>query len=216
VGLFDILRGQRAPKRANLDNLFALTTAQTTLSVSLGYEPMKSAAVCFKPVEMAGFGELRRDLDELLAANEATSGTRFRHQEDEFGFLWLVVEDDDFEDLVTTAHMLNQTLEEGGFSEQLLCSVFGFHPAEGPDAYFVYAYKRGTFYPFVPLPGDDKRRDNAVELRLKAALGKEVTLETRVDPTLLGGLVVKVGSRMVDTSLRTRLNSLKVAMKEVG
>ena len=41
-------------------------------------------------------------------------------------------------------------------------------------------------------------------------------LEERVDAGLLGGLVVKVGSRMVDTSLRTKLNSLKVAMKEVG
>ncbi len=41
-------------------------------------------------------------------------------------------------------------------------------------------------------------------------------LEERVDPALLGGLVVKVGSRMIDTSLRTKLNSLKVAMKEVG
>jgi F-type H+-transporting ATPase subunit delta len=51
---------------------------------------------------------------------------------------------------------------------------------------------------------------------LKAALGKEVMLEERVDAGLLGGLVVKVGSRMVDTSLRTKLNSLKVAMKEVG
>jgi F-type H+-transporting ATPase subunit delta len=56
----------------------------------------------------------------------------------------------------------------------------------------------------------------ALKQALKATLGKEVSLETRVDPTLLGGLVVKVGSRMVDTSLRTRLNSLKVAMKEVG
>ena len=41
-------------------------------------------------------------------------------------------------------------------------------------------------------------------------------LDERVDPGLLGGLVVKVGSRMIDTSLRTKLNSLKVAMKEVG
>jgi len=56
----------------------------------------------------------------------------------------------------------------------------------------------------------------ALKQALKAALGKEVMLEERVDPSLLGGLVVKVGSRMVDTSLRTRLNSLKVAMKEVG
>lgn len=56
----------------------------------------------------------------------------------------------------------------------------------------------------------------ALKQALKAALGKEVMLEQRVDPTLLGGLVVKVGSRMVDSSLRTRLNTLKVAMKEVG
>ncbi len=51
---------------------------------------------------------------------------------------------------------------------------------------------------------------------LKAQLGKDVTLATSVDPALLGGLVVKVGSRMVDTSLRSKLNSLKIAMKEVG
>lgn len=56
----------------------------------------------------------------------------------------------------------------------------------------------------------------ALKQALKAALGKEVMLEERVDPSLLGGLVVKVGSRMVDTSLRTRLNSLRIAMKEVG
>ena len=56
----------------------------------------------------------------------------------------------------------------------------------------------------------------ALRQALKAALGNEVMLEERVDPALLGGLVVKVGSRMVDTSLRTKLNSLKVAMKEVG
>ncbi|HVQ11479.1 MAG TPA: F0F1 ATP synthase subunit delta [Methyloceanibacter sp.] len=56
----------------------------------------------------------------------------------------------------------------------------------------------------------------ALKQALQAALGQEVMLEERVDPGLLGGLVVKVGSRMVDTSLRTKLNSLKVAMKEVG
>jgi len=51
---------------------------------------------------------------------------------------------------------------------------------------------------------------------LKASLGKDVALETKVDPALIGGLIVKVGSRMIDGSLRTKLNSLKIAMKEVG
>jgi F-type H+-transporting ATPase subunit delta len=56
----------------------------------------------------------------------------------------------------------------------------------------------------------------ALQTALKSALHKDVQLEQRVDPTLLGGLIVRVGSRMIDNSLRTKLNSLKTVMKEVG
>ena len=48
---------------------------------------------------------------------------------------------------------------------------------------------------------------------LKASLGREVALSTRVDSSILGGLIVKVGSRMMDNSLKTKLQSLKIAMK---
>ncbi|MDW3182492.1 MULTISPECIES: F0F1 ATP synthase subunit delta [unclassified Roseobacter] len=51
---------------------------------------------------------------------------------------------------------------------------------------------------------------------LKASTGKTVTLNATVDESLIGGLIVKVGSRMVDTSIRAKLNSLQNAMKEVG
>jgi F-type H+-transporting ATPase subunit delta len=51
---------------------------------------------------------------------------------------------------------------------------------------------------------------------LKASVGKDVQVHAKVDPKLLGGLVVKIGSRMIDSSLRTKLNSLKVAMKGTG
>ena len=56
----------------------------------------------------------------------------------------------------------------------------------------------------------------ALKDALKASLGKDVALETKVDPALIGGLIVRVGSRMLDSSLRTKLSSLKLAMKEVG
>ncbi len=56
----------------------------------------------------------------------------------------------------------------------------------------------------------------ALKDALKSALGKDVALEAKVDPALIGGLIVKVGSRMLDGSLRTKLNSLKLVMKEVG
>ena len=64
-------------------------------------------------------------------------------------------------------------------------------------------------------PLSDSHADG-LRAALKAALGKDVALDARVDPALIGGLVVKVGSRMIDGSLRTKLNSLKIAMKEVG
>jgi F-type H+-transporting ATPase subunit delta len=51
---------------------------------------------------------------------------------------------------------------------------------------------------------------------LRISIGKNVRIETRVDPNLLGGLVVKVGSRMIDSSLRTKLNNLKVVMRGIG
>ena len=59
---------------------------------------------------------------------------------------------------------------------------------------------------------------NTQELRatLKAKTGKDVTLNSIVDPAILGGLIVKIGSHMIDSSIRTKLNNLKMAMKEVG
>ncbi len=51
---------------------------------------------------------------------------------------------------------------------------------------------------------------------LKSKMGKTVTLETSVDPSLIGGLVVKVGSQMIDSSLKTKLTAMKIAMKEVS
>jgi len=55
---------------------------------------------------------------------------------------------------------------------------------------------------------------DALRAALKSVTGKDVDLDVKVDPAILGGLVVKLGSRMVDSSLRTKLNALKHAMKE--
>jgi len=67
----------------------------------------------------------------------------------------------------------------------------------------------------VAEPLSDKNLD-ALKTALKAVSGKDVTLHVKVDPSIIGGLVVKLGSRMVDSSLRTKLNSIKHAMKEAG
>lgn len=57
---------------------------------------------------------------------------------------------------------------------------------------------------------------DALAASLKKSVGKDVKVNTTVDESLIGGLVVKVGSKMIDTSIRAKLNSLQNAMKEVG
>jgi F-type H+-transporting ATPase subunit delta len=60
----------------------------------------------------------------------------------------------------------------------------------------------------------DQEKD--LKAALKGVAGKDVMINVTVDPSLLGGLIVKIGSRQIDTSLKTKLNSLKLALKEVG
>ncbi|MBH0238058.1 F0F1 ATP synthase subunit delta [Methylobrevis albus] len=59
---------------------------------------------------------------------------------------------------------------------------------------------------------------HAAELKaaLSAMTGKTVVLDASVDPSLIGGLIVRLGSRMIDTSIKSKLNALKIALKEVG
>jgi F-type H+-transporting ATPase subunit delta len=57
---------------------------------------------------------------------------------------------------------------------------------------------------------------NEIRNALKAVTGKDVVVDVKIDPAIIGGLIVKLGSRMVDDSLRTKLNAIKHAMKEAG
>ncbi|WP_414652821.1 F0F1 ATP synthase subunit delta [Hansschlegelia sp.] len=67
----------------------------------------------------------------------------------------------------------------------------------------------------VAEPLTDARR-SALTAALRDVTGKTVEFDVKVDPKILGGLVVRLGSRMIDASLKTKLNSIKLAMKEVG
>ena len=76
------------------------------------------------------------------------------------------------------------------------------------------AHRRGEIAAEVASAGKlTPAQEQAVTSALRQAMGAKVTVETRVDPSLLGGLVVRVGSRMVDSSLKTKLQKLELAMK---
>jgi hypothetical protein len=176
MGLTDILFGRKKLKEASRERLFALTTAAVTLDVEQGLRPAGVGAVVFKPLSAGEFAQVDRDIQELLETVAAGSGSRLGREQDSLGFQWIVVHDPDLEDQVTAVHAVASELEARGFGPQLLAAVFKFEGGKHP-VYWIYGYKRGAFWPFVPT-GKGQERDNAEELALKAKLAAELPIES--------------------------------------
>jgi hypothetical protein len=175
MGLGDVLFGRKKLRGPNLDKLFALTTAQLTLETELNLNPAGVAAVVFKPLSAGEFARAEQEIDELLSVTAQSSGSQVRRRSDTYGFQWLVVRDRDFEDLVTSVHLVSSELDARGFGGQLLAALFAFDGYTKP-VNLIYGYKRGAFWPFIPT-GKDQERDNAEEIRLKNELEGELPIE---------------------------------------
>jgi hypothetical protein len=175
VKFLDALLGRSRPAQPKLDALFGVTGAAITLEAAAGTRPTGQAAVCFKPASGQGFAAASEELHGLLELAVKEAGSTLAVTDDHYGYRWVVLADPDMEDLVTAVHLVNSTLEQHGFGPQLLCSVFGFSGESGKRIHLVYLYKRGTFYPFAPLGGE--RRDNELELRVKATLAGDLPIE---------------------------------------
>jgi PspA associated protein B len=175
LGFLDVLGGRKRLKEASRDQLFALATAVVTLELEHGLKPAGKAAVVFKPLSAAEFVRAENELQELLDVVAQSTGARLRRSTDSYGYEWLVFEDPDFEDLVNAVHIVGEELHSRGFGPQLLAAIFRFDGQAHP-VYWIYGYKRGAFWPFVPT-GSENERDNAEELELKAKLEKELPIE---------------------------------------
>ncbi len=177
MGLRDVLFGRKKLKEPAQERLFAISTARITLETELDMKPAGAAGVCFKPLSAGEFVRAENELQELLDAVASESGSKVERRSDEMGFEWLIVRDADFEDLVTTVHLVASELTARGFGPQLLAAAFPFEGKfkEG-RAYWLYGFKQGAFWPFVPT-GKEQGRDNAEELELKAKLEKELPIE---------------------------------------
>ncbi|MER7896648.1 hypothetical protein ABTX62_11125 [Streptomyces sp. NPDC096046] len=179
MGLLDILLGRTKPVVADLDRLFALPSAAVTLEAAAGFTPTGRGAVCFATVEGAAFEESHREVRALLDADADRDGSPVELKQDDYGYSWLVSRraPDRLSALVNDLHAVNSQLEANGFGPQLLCSLAGFENLSGRRLALVYLYKRGTFYPFAPLPDGTQRRDNALELQVRSALAGDLRIE---------------------------------------
>jgi hypothetical protein len=179
MGLLDILLGRTKPVGADLDRLFALPSAAVTLEAAAGFTPTGRGAVCFATVEGAAFEQSHREVQALLDADTEREGPPVELRQDDYGYSWLVSRrsPDQLSALVNDLHAVNSQMEVNGFGPQLLCSLAGFEDRSGRRLALVYLYKRGTFYPFAPLPDGTERRDNPLELQVRAALSGDLRLE---------------------------------------
>ncbi|WP_445524225.1 PspA-associated protein PspAB [Streptomyces cyslabdanicus] len=179
MGLLDILLGRTKPVLPDLDQLFALPSAAVTLQAAAGFTPTGQGAVCFATVEGAAFEQTHREVQALLDADADREGPPVELSRDSYGYSWLVSRrsPDQLPELVNDLHAVNSAMEVNGFGPQLLCSLAGFHDDSGRRLALVYLYKRGTFYPFAPLAGRQQRRDNPLELRVKAVLADDLRIE---------------------------------------
>jgi hypothetical protein len=170
MGFLDILTGKRKIKGPAPDRLFAMSTAAVTLDMTLQLRSSGKAAIVFQPLATADFESIVTDMEEVLR------GTG----DDTFGYRWMVLSDPDFEDLVVGINVVSQALQDAGYGERILCAVFGFRDAQDKPVYWIYNYKRGAYYPFVPS-GGEQRRDTERELRLKAQIGNELPVEAELE-----------------------------------
>jgi hypothetical protein len=195
VGLLDALTGRHQVKGPAPDRLFAIATAYITLQSAHQIDPAGAAAIVFQKLENSEFEATMREMEEVVTATGGESGTQVKSKDDEYGYRWMVLRNPDgapsVEDLAVGINAVSSSIEMGGHGERLLCAVFAFRDAQKRKLYFIYNYKRGFWYPFVPADSNPahptaggaggQERSTERELQLKAQMGNELPMEPELE-----------------------------------
>jgi hypothetical protein len=180
MGFFDALLGRRKIKGPAPDRLFAITTAAVTLDTAQQITTRGSAAIVFQPLATGDFRQIAQDMEEVVRGTGEETGTTLETTDDTYGYRWMVLRDDDIEDLAVGINAVSDALALGGYADRVLCAVFAFQDGDRRPLYFIYNYKRGTWYPFVPADGE-QQRSNERELQVRAQIGAELPIEPELE-----------------------------------
>ena len=180
--MFDAILGRRKVAGPAPDRLFAIATAYITLETEHRIVSRGTAAIVFQPLATGDFERIAADMEEVLRGTGTETGSTIATSEDSFGYRWMIVRDPDVEDLAVGVNAVSDQLRIDGYAERILCAVFAFQDPDGAPLYFIYNYKRGTWYPFAPA-GDAAAQERATEreLRLRAVIGADLPIEPELD-----------------------------------
>jgi hypothetical protein len=190
VGLLDILTGRREVSQPAPDRLFAISTAHVTLSSEHHIEAVGTAAIVFQALATSEFEATLREMEELVTATGGERGMSVSTQDDSYGYRWMILKSPEgapsVEDLAVGINAVSGSIETAGHGERLLCAVFAFsdNAAGGARVYFIYNYKRGFWYPFVPARGgaeDSQERSTERELQIRAQIASELPMEPELE-----------------------------------
>jgi hypothetical protein len=184
VGLRDMLTGRHQVKGPAPDRLFAISTAYVTLQAEHQIDPAGAAAIVFQALQTSEFEATIREMEEVVKATGGETGTQVQTQDDAYGYRWMVLRNPpaapSVEDLAVGINAVSGSIETAGHGERLLCAVFAFVDAHKRPVYFIYNYKRGFWYPFVPA-GAENERSTERELQLKAQMAAELPMEPELE-----------------------------------
>jgi hypothetical protein len=182
MGLFDSLRSvlgmsaeADATRAADPEDLFGMSTAYLTMEADLGFPSAGEAALCFSNVDSTDFAETVEEVEAILDAGKEETGTDHWRHSDDYGYHWFVLHDEDPEDLVTSVHFAADEFVERGYGSRLLAALFAFEDGS-KNVYWVYSFRRGAYYPFVPT--GTSSRDSKLEFKLQSVLDGELAVES--------------------------------------
>jgi hypothetical protein len=182
MSLRDALTGRHRVKGPAPDRLFALSTAHVALETEQEVTSKGIAGIVFQPLRTSDFESIVKDMEAVVKATATDLGASLETHDDSFGYRWMVISDREIEDLVVAVNGVSSALVAGGYGERVLCAVFAFSGPRDPKIYFIYNYKRGFWYPFVPRgPAADAQRSVERELQIKAQIAGELPIEPELE-----------------------------------
>lgn len=165
-----------SPQQSQQDRLLALASARSTLEGVHRLRPTGRAGVCARPLSSDAFNAFLKDLPRLLGGWGSTP----RVLADSYGAHWVVLQEADFTSLLKEVQRTAQAFRERGFGDQLLVAVLPFRTESAfsevrKTVLWIYHFRRGTFYPFIPLPGE--KRDMAEEIAIADKMKEHLPIE---------------------------------------
>jgi len=176
-----IFSGNKAPK----DDWSAMSTvvqAEAKLQALGEITPSRRAGVIYRNSDDNAFlNNIDRELQTILYVGDGATKTAFEIEDDDRGMRWIVLEDSNFSDLVSSVYTVGNAIGANGAEDNLLAAVFELYFTgtvedntyrSGLRTYWIYRYDRKAFYPFVPTGENEGDRDRPTEARLGHDLRK--------------------------------------------